>query len=93
MKKNILTSLLFMVAMLLQAQVLQSDLNITPIFNQTETSDKLIDNTVHEFSLFYTLTKFHADEEKLSDEELIRNADIFILGEVVRFCRINLANL
>lgn len=84
MKKNIFTSLLFMVAMLLQAQVLQSNLNITPIFNQTETSDKLIDNTVHEFPLFYTLTKFHADEEKLTDEALIRNADIFILGEVVK---------
>ena len=83
MKQIPLILLLFILPELLHSQEIQSELNITTTLNVIEASNELLDTTIHVFPLFYTLTKFHADVKKLSDEELIRNADLFIQGEVV----------
>ena len=83
MKQIPLILLSFILPELLHSQEIQSELNITTTLNVIEASNELLDTTIHVFPLFYTLTKFHADVKKLSDEELIRNADIFIQGEVV----------
>ena len=84
MKQIPLILLSFILPEFLHSQEIQSELNITTTFNEIEASNQLLDISNHEFPLFYTLTKFHADVKKLSDEELIRNADIFIQGEVVK---------
>ena len=84
MKQIPLILLSFILPEFLHSQEIQSELNITTTFNEIEASNQLLDISNHEFPLFYTLTKFHADVKKLSDEELIRNADIFIKGEVVK---------
>ena len=83
MKQIPLILLLFILPELLHSQEIQSELNLTTTLNVIEASNELLDTTIHVFPLFYTLTKFHADVKKLSDEELIRNADLFIQGEVV----------
>ena len=83
MKQIPLILLLFILPELLHSQEIQSELNINTTLNVIEASNELLDTTIHVFPLFYTLTKFHADVKKLSDEELIRNADLFIQGEVV----------
>lgn len=83
MKQIALILLSFILPEFLHSQEIQSELNITTTLNVIEASNELLDTTIHVFPLFYTLTKFHADVKKLSDEELIRNADIFIQGEVV----------
>jgi len=84
MKQTPLILLSFILSEFLYSQEIQSELNITTTLNVIEASKQLLDTSNHEFPLFYTLTKFHADVKKLSDEELIRNSDIFIQGEVVK---------
>ena len=84
MKQIPLILLSFILPEFLHSQEIQSEHNITTTLNVIEASNQRLDTSNHEFPLFYTLTKFHADVKKLSDEELIRNADIFIQGEVVK---------
>lgn len=84
MKQIPLILLSFVLPEFLHSQEIQSEHNITTTLNVIEASNQRLDTSNHEFPLFYTLTKFHADVKKLSDEELIRNADIFIQGEVVK---------